>query len=115
MSRRADKRLFFNLPVNAVINTGDRLIDAIITDISSSGLGFQTIEQLKTGSKIIFELNNDENVDLPDKIRAKIKNEYERTENHHLYGAKILRLSHWYERNLIHTFVYRELRKQEND
>ena len=113
MSRRADKRIFLNPPVAAVINTGDRQIDAIITDICSSGLGFQTTEQFKKGSIVIFELNNDENVDLPDKIKTKIKNEYENTENHYVYGAKIPRISHWYERNRIHNFVYAELKKQE--
>jgi hypothetical protein len=116
MSKRADRRIDFHPPVCAVIKTVDRVYNALLTDISSSGLRFQSREHFKKGEKIIFEPKNDEHIDLPASIKAIVKNEYGKTEHdHYVYGAKIPRLSHWYERNRIHTFIYSEIKRREKD
>ena len=116
LSRRANKRICFTTPVNAVIRTKDQCFNVLITDISSSGLGFHSKEYIIKGKKVLFELQIDENMELPRKIMAKLKNKYGNTENgHHIYGARFYRMSYWYERNRIHAFIYSELKKQTTD
>jgi len=116
MSRRANKRICFTTPVNAVIRTKDQCFNVLITDISSSGLGFHSKEYIIKGKKVLFELQIDENMELPRKIMAKLKNKYGNTENgHHIYGARFYRMSYWYERNRIHAFIYSELKKQKTE
>ena len=112
MSKRADKRICLDPPMNAVVRTKDQIIDVLITDISCSGVRFCSKEQWKRGNKLLFELPGDYNAELPGKIKAKVKNEYGDAENgRHIYSAKFYRLSYWYERNRIHAFIYVEYNK----
>ena len=107
LSRRADKRICFEPPINALIRTKDQTANAVLTDISCSGLRFYSKEQYKKGKKVLFEIQGDDKVKLPGKIKATIKNEYGTTEdNQYIYGAKFFHISYWYERNRIHAFVY---------
>jgi len=112
LSRRADKRICFEPPINAVMRTNDQVADVVLTDISCSGLRFFSKEQYKKDTKVLFEIQGSDKVKLPDKIKAKIKNEYGNTEDgQYIYGAKFFRVSYWYERNRIHAFVYSERKK----
>ena len=112
MSKRADKRICLEPPINAVTIAKDQITDVLITDISCSGVRFCSKEQWKKGSKLLFELQNDDYTELPGKIKAKVKNEYGSTEDgRFIYGAKFYRLSYWYERSRIHAFVYSEYNK----
>ena len=107
LSRRADKRICFEPPINAVMRTNDQIADVVLTDISCSGLRFFSKEQYKKDTKVLFEIQGSDKVKLPDKIKAKIKNEYGNTEDgRYIHGAKFFRVSYWYERNRIHAFVY---------
>ena len=113
LSRRADKRICFEPPINALIKAKDHIADAVLTDISCSGLRFYSKEQYTKGKKVLFEIQSDKKVELPGKIKAKIKNEYGTTEDgKYIYGAKFFRISYWYERNRIHAYVYSENKKE---
>jgi len=114
LSRRADKRISFEPPINAVIKAKDQIVDAVLTDISRSGLRFHSKEQYKKGNKVLFEIQSDDKVDLPGKIKATIRNEYGNTEDgRYIYGVRFFRVSYWYERNRIHAYVYSERKKNE--
>ena len=112
LSRRADKRICFEPPVKAVIRTKDQVVDVLIADISCSGLRFYSKERWVKGKRLLFELINDDNIELPGKIKAKVNNDYGQAENgQYVYSVKFYRLSYWYERNRIHAFVYSECNK----
>jgi len=107
MSKRADRRLFFESPMNAVIKIKDKCDDALITNLSCTGLCFDSKEQYKKGDKVTIELQVGDTTDLPRSIKAKILNEYKKTEDDkHSYGVRFFRLSYWYERNRIHSYIY---------
>ena len=109
MTVRGDKRLYFDPSITGAIRTRDKTVEVHLTNISSSGLAFQTEEQFKKGDKLLLELKSDSNYLLPQKIKAKIINEYGDKENGcYEYGVRFLRISYWYEKNCIHNFVYSE-------
>jgi len=125
MTVRSDKRLYFKPTIAAVIRNEDRIDNVTITNISRTGLGFQTEELYYKGDKLLINLKRDKKNLLPRKIKAKVVNEYGLTEyGLKEYGVRFFRVSYWYEKNCIHNYVYSELtedqtstylnRKQEN-
>jgi len=109
MTVRSDKRLCFRPSIQAVIRNGDRTDNVVLTNISRTGLGFQTEELYYKGDKLLIELKRDEKNLLPRKIKAKVINEYGVTENGWKeYGVRFFRISYWYEKNCIHSYVYSE-------
>ena len=109
MPVRADKRLYFNPSITAVIRSGEKTTEIFLTDICRSGLRFKTEELYKKGDKLLFELKSDANNLLPGKIKAKVINEYGNTEDgRNQYGVRFFRISYWYEKNCIHNYVYSE-------
>lgn len=113
MSKRADRRIDFKPPKNAVIKTKTRQTDVLLTDISCSGLRFLTKDQFEKGEKVSLELLNDDEMDFLNNLKAKIKNEYGKSEDgSNIYGVKFFRISCWYERTNIHTYIYSEIKKK---
>ena len=107
MTVRSDKRLYFKPPIKAVLRVGEKTSEVFLTDISRSGLGFQTEELYKKGDKLLFELERDEKNLLPQKIKAAVVNEYRKVEDdRNAYGVRFFRVSYWYEKNRIHNYVY---------
>jgi len=107
MTVRSDKRLYFKPSIPAVIKSGDRTDNVVLTNISRTGLGFQTDELYYKGDKLLIELKRDEKNLLPRRIKARVINEYGLTEyGRKEYGVRFFRISYWYEKNCIHTYVY---------
>ena len=109
MSKRADKRIYFDPPINSVVMTNDRSTEVLISDISCTGLGFRSKVQFKKGDKLLIDLQLGDNLELQHTIKATVRHEYGIKENGlYAYGVKFFRIASWYERNLIHCFVYSE-------
>jgi len=109
MTVRSDKRLYFKPSIAAEIRCGDRIDNVTLTNISRTGLGFQTEELYHKGDKLLIKLKRDEKNLLPRRIKAKVINEYGVTENGlNEYGVRFFRISYWYEKNCIHNYVYKE-------
>jgi len=107
MTVRSDKRLYFKPTIAAVIRNGNKTDKVTLTNISRTGLGFQTEELYYKGDKLLIELKRDEKNLLPKKIKAKVINEYGLTEyGQREYGVRFFRISYWYEKNCIHNYVY---------
>jgi len=65
--------------------------------------------QFKKGDKLLIDLQLGDNLELQHTIKATVRHEYGIKENGlYAYGVKFFRIASWYERNLIHCFVYSE-------
>ena len=107
MPGRADKRVYFRPPIGAVIKNKTVSDDVFITDISRSGLRFNSKEQYKDGDRFLIEINKDDKNDLPHSIKATVINKYGNVQDgRYAYGVRFNRIAYWYERNRIHDFVY---------
>ena len=107
MPGRGDKRIYFRPPINAAIKSKEQSDDVVITDISRSGLRFNSKAQYKEGDRLHFELQSDDMRDLPHSIKATVVNKYGNVQDGKFaYGVRFHRIAYWYERNRIHDFVY---------
>ena len=107
MPGRADKRVYFRPPISAVIKGKEQSDEVVITDISRSGLRFNSNEQYKEGDRFLIEIHKDDKNDLPHHIKAIVINKYGNVQDgRYAYGVRFNRIAYWYERNRIHDFVY---------
>jgi len=131
---RADKRCYFNPPLN-ILMTADKTEQQVgMTDLSRTGLGFESKTQHAKGDRLKFYLRIEQGerllyYDLTDKTHEKPLLRYakERLSDTveakviavsgpdkngvYKYGVKFYTLTYWYIKNYVHTFIYKSFRR----
>jgi len=106
-AKRTDRRIEYP-KLTAEAWTKENKHEVEVINISRKGLRFKSKEKYDKGINLMFDLNStDPSVELSLSIKGKIVNEYSNNnEGEHEYGAKFMRLTHWYEMYRVHDFVY---------
>ena len=108
--KRSDKRVI-EPQISCVVSDKVKCYDVQILDLSRKGLRFRSKEQFKTGVKLKFDLQSNDDKDISSalsfNIKAKVINDYGcNNEGQYEYGVRFFRVLYLYEMNCIHNYIY---------